>query len=774
MKYQIKVVFKKILDSKDLIKKFVSLNSNQIYDFFKEIYTSDEISEHLNFITKEEFWQEILSMITGEKLESLDDLEKVAGGKISIKNRVLPGVLSLLMVGGNLVPGNTGILTNDKVCSAWTFNRAKVDFPEPKESRAVLNVINRNPTLKTMFGFAEKENVTTLTDTNIAKYATNCQKPARAAEAASFPLMLVHAMPLLLQKWYKQNELDIDGLLKLFFDDKEKYGLKNFIGKLKGQEKSEEQESKDNGSWSNPIGSLFAALGNGVLNMVTPGNPWGEYEKSTEQDLARIQLLTAYYIDYVHNTGYTEFPNNTTVAPALNKFFGNFYKDPQKQTSMTAVEYANTVLSEYIGRLETLSEDAQDKLLNVLKQTFPILNTVSGTFDQVKGITTNINNLTKADNPNAIPAVVQKAVELISKFTGWHYSEETMNQIKTHLKEITEAKEEKVVLGALEKLKTIHDGRLTKPKPKETNGVEYDGTPQQAKLVKITEATEEKDVLDAYDGTPKQVKLDELMTKLCAFCSNSSNKEDEKKDTKEDKKLDISKPKELAKQILAFIKDTEEVRGDFDQILQDARSLLNKLNDENGLLEHATTTAANLEKVTKFITNPWFASGVLGAAGAALLESTTGVFGKLLKGCWKCTKSTFAKVIKLYNENIYNKLVLEKDPIKLKKLVSEYLKSTLMFPGHVSDNLAEILSSGKMSSKKPTMVELSGNVSSGVFSAVHRSVFKSNLETWQTINQSRVKSRIITRTLENGAKEKIELSLADTIFNTTNPVIKKL
>ncbi|MBP3320316.1 MAG: hypothetical protein J6K87_01555, partial [Clostridia bacterium] len=35
-------------------------------------------------------------------------------------------------------------------------------------------------------------------------------------------------------------------------------------------------------------------------------------------------------------------------------------------------------------------------------------------------------------------------------------------------------------------------------------------------------------------------------------------------------------------------------------------------------------------------------------------------------------------------------------------------------------------------------------------------------------------SRIITRTLENGAKEKIELSLADTIFNTTNPVIKKL
>ena len=105
MKYQIKVVFKKILDSKDLIKKFIGLNSNQIYDFFKEIYMSDEISEHLNFITKEEFWQEILSMITGEKIESLDDLEKVAGGKISIKNRVLPGVLSLLMVGGNLVPG---------------------------------------------------------------------------------------------------------------------------------------------------------------------------------------------------------------------------------------------------------------------------------------------------------------------------------------------------------------------------------------------------------------------------------------------------------------------------------------------------------------------------------------------------------------------------------------------------------------------------------------------------------------------------------------------
>ena len=823
MKYQIKVVFKKILDSKDLIKKFVSLNSDQIYDFFKEIYTSDEISEHLNFITKEEFWQEILSMITGEKLESLDDLEKVAGGKISIKNRVLPGVLSLLMVGGNLVPGNTGILTNDNVCCAWKINLTQVDFPKPEESRAVLNVINRNPTLKEMFGFAASANVFTLTPEDIAKYKSKCDRPAGAAEAASFPLMLVHAMPLLLQKWYKQNELSIDGLFKLFFDKEEKFSLTNFIGKLKGKQKSGEQEKTDSGGIIGWLYSTVTKAGAGAVDMVTPGISWGEYKQSTEEDLARIQLLTAYYIDYVHTTGATKFPNNSIMVGTINEFFGSFYTDPQANTEKSAVEYANSVLSGYIGKLETLTETEQQQLLDVLKQRFPVLNTVLGTFDKVKGITENIDNLTKnindltnADSPDGIPAIVRKAVELISKLTGWHYSEETMKQIKTNLVKITKAEEEKDVLEALEKLKTIHNGRLTKPKPKETNGVECDVISQQVKLAKITKAKEEKDVLDAYYGTPKQVKLDELMTKLCAFCSNSSKKEDEKKDTKEDKKLDISEPKgsdvkieedkqedkkldilkpmELAKQILDFIEDTEKIKSDFDQIVDDAKSLLSKLNNDDGSLQkilgnldkgltklqennffgEVSGTAANLQTITKFIANPLLALGILGAGGATLIESTTGMFSKLSKSSMNCARSAFANIRKIYNENIYNKLVLENDPIKLKKMVSEYLRSTLMFPGQVSDNLAEILSSGTMSSGKPTMLELSGNVSSGVSSAVHKSVFKNNLKTWQTVNQSQVTPRIITRTLENGAKEKIELSLADTLFNTTNPVIKKL
>lgn len=791
MKYQIKVAFKKILDSKDLIKKFVSLNSNQIYDFFKEIYTSDEISEHLNFITKEEFWQEILSMITGEKLESLDDLEKVAGGKISIKNRVLPGVLSLLMVGGSLVPGNTGVLTKDKVCSAWQITRSPVNFPEPKESPAVLNVINRNPTLKTMFGFAEEAHVTTLDDDHIAKYTSACFEPARAAEAASFPLMLVHAMPLLLQKWYKQKDLSINGLLKLFFDEQEKFSLTNFIGKLKGQQKSKEQENTATEDRSGPLSSFLAALGKGAVNMATPGKAWGDYVGSTETDLARIQLLTAYYIDYVHTTGATKFPDSQKLTTKLNVFFGDFYTDPQKTTMMPAVAYANTVLSGYIGTLQTLSEDAQEELLDVLKQRFPILNTVLGTFDQVKEITKNINNLTKTDSPNGIPAVVRKAVELISKFTGWHYSEETMKQIKMHLEEIRAKTDVNTVLTELKELNKIHGKRLTNPESEETTRVKC-------------------------DGTPKQKELDKMMQELCT--SYETLRGQPLFNSKVAAEPAIQDTKSLAKQILDFIKDTEEIRGDFDRILSDTRSLMDKLNKDDGnlqkilenlkvglnklqtenffgnvaelpaelkkewesltsktgLLGRATNVASNLEKITAFIANPWFASGVLGATGAALLEGTTGVFSKLLKGSMGCAKSAFANIRKSYNENIYNKLVLESDPIKLKKLVSEYLKSTLMFPGQISDNLAEILSSGKMSSEKPTMVELSGNVSSGVFSAVHKSVFKNNLETWQTINQSRVKPRIITRNLENGAKEKIELSLADTIFNTANPVIKKL
>lgn len=794
MKYQIKVVFKKILDSKDLIKKFVSLNSNQIYDFLKEIYTSDEISEHLNFITKEEFWQEILSMITGEKIESLDDLEKVSGGKISIKNRVLPGVLSLLMVGGNLVPGLDKLNIYPKSVAEATGTKIDIslEIPPPYKMEEIIALINSDATLRAMFGIAKDKNLVTLTTETWASVV----KTPYTKKSAVLPVVgagtidvFDYALPAILKSWASDtsNVVNLETLKTKLLSDKTIGGL---FSKIYHQIPNIWGVSDFRGAFRKYIPNVAYPTD---LKLKHEGDD--AYAIRRKKGVAVNKLLACYVFTIMEKHG-LDTPMLTQIVDQkpqlLNTYFGYFTSltvSHGRDEYDTAVLSANTyVLQDLLpsyGELCKSLEKSKNKLLEVLCNRFPEVR-------NVKKIIEDVGTLLNPANPKGVAVVVEKVSELVSKFTGWHYSEETMNQIKTHLENITKAKEAKDILNALQELKKIHDTRLTNPESEKTNGVQY-------------------------DGTPKQIKLDEMMSKLCALIGNLNKQESNVEE--------IRNANEHAEKILAFIKDTEGVKSDFDRIVQDAKSLLSKLNNEDGslqkilgnldeglntlkankffdgiaelpaelkklkenvfnewkslksetgLLGRASKIARDLGRITGFIANPWFASGVLGAAGAALLEGTTGVFSKLLKSSLNCAKSAFANIRKSYNENIYNKLVLEKDPIKLKKMVSEYLKSTLMFPGQVSDNLAEILSSGKMSSKKPTMVELSGNVSSGVFSAVHRSVFKSNLETWQTINQSRVKSRIITRTLENGAKEKIELSLADTIFNTTNPVIKKL
>ena len=788
MKYQIKLVFKKILDSKDLIKKFVSLNSNQIYDFFKEIYTSDEISEHLNFITKEEFWQEILSMITGEKIESLDDLEKVAGGKISIKNRVLPGVLSLLMVGGNLVPGINRTLFDSRA-SAGTTIKLTVTIPEPWESPRIKHLINTDKTLRDMFKSPDTSNGKDITThVNKQRWVAKVVEPFRSKKTVKSPLgsdwysLMDYSLPLILNKWRSDDnvKINVGGLLKYVLSDGYAGGLLNKV-----------YQSLPPGT-----GGIFLRMVPNAAQFTKDNEPL----RSGVQDMAIHKLLLSYVVEIATLFQVCDLETliqNPTVKTALDNNFGRFMTLRiagstikgacySENHTLVASEYVKQTILPYLKQIDEDLLNAKDSVINALKDVIPEMR-------DVLDVVTNAGNLLNPANPKGVAGVVEKVSDLARDLTGWHYTKETMDQITTHLKNIADATTSKEdVLKALQELKEIHEKRLTATDSERKKGI-------------------------TCEGTPKQIKLDEMMSKLCELIGNLNKQES----TAEE----LSNAKELSGEILTFINDNNSVKEQLDNILQDTRSLLNKLNgddgslqkvlrnlekgleilednnffgkvaalpdelknlkddvfkewkslkSETGLLGRANNIAEDLEKVTSFISNPLVASGILGAGGAALLEGTTGVFSKLLKSSLNCAKSAFASIKKSYNENIYNKLVLENDPIKLKKMVSEYLKSTLMFPGQVSDNLAEILSSGTMSSEKPKMLELSGNVSSGVFSEIHKSVFKNDLETWQTVNQSMVKPRVISRTLVNGAKERIELSLADTIFNTTNPVIKKL
>ncbi len=726
VKYQLKVIFKKILNNIDLIKKFINLKPEEIYEFSKEIYLSNDISKHLEFINEEEFWQEIFSMITGKEIHELEDLEKVAGGRISLKKSFVPSLLSFLTVGGHLLPSSDYILSPVVNAKQFEVTAGSVKIDEPKTSLAVINTINRNSTLKKMFGFAENANVTELTDDNIRQYKNNTRTPAEADEAASYFLVLVHALPMIARKFSNSQNLSMDGLLKIFTDGNEKYSLVNFIGKLKSDATNSSEMSIGN--------ALLNGLKAGVLS-VLPGTNWGKYTESTEEDLARVQLLIAYYEDFVFNTNLTDFGLNTFLRESVDNFFGKFYTDPQRSKSLTASQYAGSILSQYIKPLRTLNQDASTDLLHAFKQKFPILNTVSDTFDKVKGIVSDIKVLTDGTNPEGVTVLVGKVKQLVSKLTDWNYPHETLEAIKTALRNIVEATELNQVTAPINEIKKILEKRKEFP-----------------------------------EGTPIQKKLDEYLRKLCDDPSTESNGKKETKTLKETAKS--------AKEILRFIEDSKAAKSDLEMMVQGGQRLIDdvreKLQSEEGLLGKGNRIADDVKKVTGFLSSPWLAAGVLGAGGAALLEGTTGIFSKVFKGIFHEATSVFGGVRKFYNEKIYNNLFLEKDPMKLKKLVSEYLKSTLMFPGQASDKVAEVLSANKLSGQVPAMLELSGNVCSEVFSEIHRSMFERNFETWQKIDVAQQKPQVISRTISDDSKEKITLSLADTIFNTTNSSMRKL
>ncbi|MBQ3093002.1 MAG: hypothetical protein IJC57_01940 [Clostridia bacterium] len=771
-------------------------------------------------------------MITGEKIESLDDLEKVAGGKISIKNRVLPGVLSLLMVGGNLVPGldKLNIYPKSEAEATGTQINISLEIPPPYKMEEIIALINSDATLRDMFGIEKDKNLVTLTTETWEREV----KTPYTEKSAVLPVVgagaidvFDYALPAILKSWASDTSyvVNLETLKTKLLSDKHIGGL---FSEIYGQIPN---------VWI--FGDFRGAFRKYIPNVAYPkdlklkGESEGAYAIRRNKSVAVNKLLACYVFTIMekHGLDTTMLKQIVNQKPhLLNTYFGYFtslnasqYSDEYNKEVLSANKYVLQDLLPSYGELCKSLEQSKNELLEVLCNRFPEVR-------KVKQIIEDVGTLFSRGNPEGAPAAIQKAIYLLNELTGWHYTEETMNKIKTHLENIAKADKAQDVLGELQELKKIHEERLAKLKSgkKNTKNEEKEtvklGNLKSSNENRLAESDSKRTEGINYEGTTKQIMLDELMNTLCKKAERLETAHSMSDGSFNPERV-VPEIRKLSDEILTFIKENQSVKEHLDNILQDTRSLLNKLNDNDGslqkvlrnldtglkileeqnffgevaalpaelknlkdavlteweslksgagLLGRANTIASNLERITGFIANPWFASVVLGAAGAALLEGTTGVFSKLLKGSMSCAKSAFANIRKSYNENIYNKLVLENDPIKLKKMVSEYLKSTLMFPGQISDNLAEILSSGTMSSGKPTMLELSGNVSSGVFSAVHKSVFKNNLETWQTINQSRIKPRIITRNLENGAKEKIELSLADTIFNTTNLVIKKL
>lgn len=145
---------------------------------------------------------------------------------------------------------------------------------------------------------------------------------------------------------------------------------------------------------------------------------------------------------------------------------------------------------------------------------------------------------------------------------------------------------------------------------------------------------------------------------------------------------------------------------------------------------------------------------------------------------------TKAGVMKAYNQLVYNRLTLEKDPVKLKELMTEYLKTSVFRQDKAMDRIAEIMSgmtdlwkasddSGKPCNCACTMTFMGDSGVGKTYAArtLSKAIFHKDMQPWQFITSTSVTASSTSST-DNKTSE--NLSPADQLFNANSEIVRQL
>ena len=142
-----------------------------------------------------------------------------------------------------------------------------------------------------------------------------------------------------------------------------------------------------------------------------------------------------------------------------------------------------------------------------------------------------------------------------------------------------------------------------------------------------------------------------------------------------------------------------------------------------------------------------------------------------------------AGAIKTYNRLIYNRLTLERDPVKLKELMTEYLKSSVFRQDAAMDRIAEIMSgmtdlwaasdsSGKPCTSACTMTFMGDSGIGKTYAArtLSKALFHKDMQPWQFITSTSVTASAVS----TGNGDTKNLSPADQLFNEGSEIVRQL
>lgn len=142
-----------------------------------------------------------------------------------------------------------------------------------------------------------------------------------------------------------------------------------------------------------------------------------------------------------------------------------------------------------------------------------------------------------------------------------------------------------------------------------------------------------------------------------------------------------------------------------------------------------------------------------------------------------------AGAIKAYNRFVYNRLTLERDPIKLKELMTEYLKSSVFRQDAAMDRISEIMSgmtdlwsasdsSGKPCTSACTMTFMGDSGIGKTYAArtLSKALFHQDMQPWQFITSTSVTASAVS----TGSGSSENLSPADQLFNGNSEIVRQL
>ena len=210
-------------------------------------------------------------------------------------------------------------------------------------------------------------------------------------------------------------------------------------------------------------------------------------------------------------------------------------------------------------------------------------------------------------------------------------------------------------------------------------------------------------------------------------------------------------------------------------------ALINFIDDEATRLSSLESMALK-EKISKF-------APPLSVAGVLFLG--TGTFKNVLGFIKNGFKGAKIGLIKAYNRFIYNRLTLEKDPVKLKELMEQYLKTSVFRQDAAMDKIVGIMSgmsdlwnssdnSGQPCTSACTMTFMGDSGIGKTYAArmLSKAIFHKDMQPWQFITSTSVTAASsgakVNKDKDGNSESTEKLSPADQLFNENSELVRQL